>query len=130
MNAISAIQDKLSKYNELKYNIENNCITIDAPTKTGFTVWLTENNPGFTVGFDGWHEEFSDQDEALDCFAFGLSDQCRLKVTKRGDFSYNWVVESKIDNQWVEDSESGLIFVPFWKKKSVIYLTNSIIKGS
>ncbi len=130
MDAIDIIQDKLTKYPELKYEIEGNRITIFPSSSTGFSVWLTENKNGFTVGFDGWHEEFSNQEEALDCFAFGLSDHCRLKVTKRGNFSCNWIVEVKKDDEWVEDSETGLIFIPFWKKKSVEYYTNSIIKGS
>jgi hypothetical protein len=51
-------------------------------------------------------------------------------VTKRGSFACNWVVESKNENEWVKDSETGLIFIPFWRKKSVQYLRNSIIKGS
>ncbi len=73
MDAIDIIQDKLTKYPELKYEIEGNRITITPASSTGFSMWITENNPGFTVGFDGWHEEFCSQDEALDCLAFGLN---------------------------------------------------------
>jgi hypothetical protein len=32
---------------------------------------------GYTVYFEGWPEEFTSEDEALDCFAFGLSPKCR-----------------------------------------------------
>jgi len=130
MSAIDKIKERLKKYPQLKYQIEDKTISIDSKSSKGFTVWLTENNPGFTVGFDGWHEEFEHEDEALKCFAFGLSDECRLKVAIRGSKPYSWTVESRDGDQWKEDSKTGLIFVPFWKTKSVEYLSNSIIKSS
>lgn len=33
------------------------------------------------VGYGGWHEHFHSPEKALECFAFGFSDQCRLKIT-------------------------------------------------
>ena len=36
-------------------------------------LWLVESEQGCTVGYNGWHEEFSDKNEALNCFTFGLS---------------------------------------------------------
>jgi hypothetical protein len=65
----------------------------------------------------------------LNCFAFGLSDQCRLKVCLRGGFAYNWTVESKENGNWVEDSTTGLFLFPFWKRKHVCYLRNNLISG-
>ena len=130
MSAIDKIKDKLKKYPQLSCQINDNKIYVEPSSPAGFTVWLTENNPGYTVGFDGWHEEFDNEDEALNCFAFGLSDKCRLKVLKRGNMPYSWSVEIKYDDEWNEDSKTGLIFVPFWKTKSIEYLTNPIIKTS
>lgn len=127
MNAIETILKKLEKYPQLTYTHDGDSVTIDAPSESGFSVWLTVNNPGFTVGFDGWHEEFQDEAGALDAFAFGLGDQCRLKVTKRGDMDCKWIVEGKSEDGWTEDSTTGLIFVPFWKKKIVEYRQNSVI---
>jgi hypothetical protein len=37
-------------------------------------------------------------------------------------------VESKEGSEWKEDSRTGLILVPFWRKKSVEYFSNAIIK--
>jgi len=126
MTAIDKIKAKLVKYPELKYQAEADRICIDPPTETGFSVWLTVNNPGYTVGFDGWHEEFDDEAEALNAFAFGLSDQCRLKVIKRGDADCAWVVEARDGNGWKEDSTTGLLITAFWKKKSVEYRQNAV----
>jgi len=130
MSAIEKIKDKLRKYPQLNCQIEGNKISVEPSSTTGFTVWLIDNDPGYTVGFDGWHEEFENQDEALNCFAFGLSDKCRLKVAKRGNKPYSWTVESKIGKEWNEDSKTGLIFVPFWKTKTIEYLSNPIINTS
>jgi hypothetical protein len=47
--------------------------------RSGFTVGLRITPSGFTVYFEGWHEEFTSEDEALNCFAFGLSPKCRLR---------------------------------------------------
>ncbi len=128
MSAIEIIKEKLKKYPQLNYQIEGNKITIEPVSSSGFTVWLIENNPGFTVGFDGWHEEFDNEDEAVDCFGFGLSDECRLKVVKRGNKPYSWTVQSWSGIDWDNDSTTGLIFIPFWRKKKVEYLSNKIIK--
>ena len=130
MSAIDKIKDKLRKYPQLNCQIEGNKISVEPLSAIGFTVWLIDNKPGYTVGFDGWHEEFDNEDEALNCFAFGLSDGCRLKVVKRGNTPYSWSVESKEGDEWNEDSKTGLIFVPFWKTKSIEYLSNPIIKTS
>ncbi|MEM8955511.1 MAG: hypothetical protein AAGD22_15260 [Verrucomicrobiota bacterium] len=90
--------------------MEGSTITLDAPDKDGFSVWLTEKNPGFTVGFDGWHEEFEDEEEALETFAFGLSDDCRLKVVRRGNMDCAWTVEGKEeDGEWKGGSTTALI---------------------
>ena len=53
----------------------------------GFSVGLDVSQSHCTVSFNGWHEDFQKEDEALDCFAFGLSDECRLKECRRGNFA-------------------------------------------
>jgi hypothetical protein len=76
----------------------------------GFTVTLhVGGEGGYTVFFDGWHEDFDNQEEALNCFAFGLSDECRLKECRRGSFAYKWTVESNEHGQWTEDSDGSAL---------------------
>ena len=98
-------------------------------SNNGFTVGLAVNQNSYTVSFDGWHEDFESREEALDCFAFGLSSECRLKEYRRGNFAYKWTVESKENGGWVEEGTTGLLLFPFWMRKEVRYLQNDLIKA-
>ncbi len=75
MKTIDRIKARLDTIPRLGYKVDKNSVYIYPLSRTGFTVYLTVNDPGFTVGFDGWHEDFDDEDEALDIFAFGQSDR-------------------------------------------------------
>ena len=127
MRTIEKIVEKLRKYPQLTYSRDEDSITVDPPTEEGFSVYLTEKDSGFTVGFDGWHEEFEDEAEALDAFTFGLSNCCRIRVTKRGASECKWALEASEDGEWVKYSAVGLIFIPFWRKKSIEYRQNNVI---
>ncbi len=130
MTAIEEIKERLKKYPELKYNVSGSTITIDAPSPDGFSVSLIKGTSEWIVHFDGWHEHFDSKDAALNCFAFGLSDECRLEITLRGKFPYGWTLQSKTDNGWESDSTTGLIFFPFWRRKRVEYRRNNVLKGT
>lgn len=127
MNCIDEVKKKLEKYSSLEWDLEGS--TISVSPEGGFTVWLTESDVGCTVGYNGWHEEFSDKEQALECFAFGLSERCRLKVFSRGNTEYKWVMESFENGNWISYSTTALIFVPFWLKKSIVYLQNIVIRS-
>src|SRR5882724_10422340 len=126
MDPIEEIKTKLSKYPHVKYEIGGSSIRVLPTSDAGFTVGLEVAHGRHTVSFNGWHEEFSDAAEALDCFAFGLSDECCLKEHRRGKFAYRWSVESKQNGQWIVDSETGLFIFPFWKRSEVVYLQNNL----
>ena len=119
MDVVGKIKAKLGNYPQLSYRIEGDKIDVDAPTEQGFSVWLTVDEGEIIVGLDGWHEHFQDETEALNCFAWGLSDQCRLKVIMRGSTAYAWVAERKDGSEWRRQSTTALIFVPFWRKRRV-----------
>ena len=127
MNPIEEIKAKLSKYPSAKYESDASSISVLPASEAGFTVRLEGVKSPYTVSFNGWHEEFGDAGEALDCFAFGLSDECRLKEYRRGKLAYRWTVESKQNGQWMADSETGLLIFPFWKRIEVVYLQNNLI---
>src|SRR6266581_3975823 len=95
MNPIEEIETRLLKYPHVKYETRGSSISVLPTSDAGFTVSLEFTHSRYTVFFNGWHEEFNDAEVALDCFAFGLSDECRLKEYRRGKFAYRWVVESK-----------------------------------
>jgi hypothetical protein len=129
---IDQILERLKKYPQLSYRVAANSITIDAPSPTGFSVSLACGRSGlarysFTVSFDGWHEEFTSDADALNCVAFGLSDQCRLKVYRRCKIEYRWTVEYPDGDEWREDSTTSLLVFPFWRRREINYRQNHVI---
>jgi hypothetical protein len=127
MNAIEKIKERLREYPEVVYEVGPSSISVLPTSNDGFKVGLEVTQSHYTVSFNGWHEDFKTEEEALDCFAFGLSNECRLKECRRGRFAYRWIVESRKNGTWVADSETGLFLFPFWASKEVRYLQNSII---
>jgi hypothetical protein len=127
MNAIEKIKAKLSKYPDVRYSESADEIEVHPRDQSGFTVGLRITPSGFTVYFEGWHEEFSSEDEALNCFAFGLSPDCRLAVVLRGNTETKWVVESLKDGKWTPDSETGLLLQPFWRSARIEYRQNNLL---
>src|SRR5438445_8879468 len=89
---ISRIKEKLQKYPNVTHTEKEGFLEIPAQTPTGFRVWIQERNGDITVGFEGWHEEFTDEEPALKCFAFGLSTACRLRVFRCLSTDYKWQV--------------------------------------
>ena len=69
MTAIERIRARLSAYPEIKYSEGPNGIEVQPPDNSGFSVGFRIKPTGFTVNFEGWHEEFTSEDEALNCFA-------------------------------------------------------------
>lgn len=130
MNVIDKIREKLEKYPVAKFKVKENSITFIPDTEDGFEVRLVAQPNRYFVSYDGWHEEFEDENEALKCFGFGLSEKCRLKVTQRGRMRYRWLLQINVDNEWRPETETGLIFFPFWLRKSERFLQNHIIKGT
>ncbi len=132
MDIKERLKEKLDKY-EIKFLEEENSIMVKGGDK-GFDVVLSieeeSDNPyqqPYIVfyGFP-YHEHFKEAEEAIKCFMFGLSNKCRLKVEYCGGKAYKSIIEYKDDNgEWKVDSETGALFKPFWKKKSVKYLQNN-----
>ncbi len=128
MNIIDNIRSKLTKYPQVTYDYDDHSLTIPAIDAEGFNVAITITDQKYTVYFDGWHEAFDREEDALNCFAFGLSNSCRLKVHYKGDYPYKWVLEFIEDGTWCEDSTTGLFFTPFWRRSKVRYLQNHLIQ--
>jgi hypothetical protein len=77
---------------------------------------------------EGWHEALERADEALNCFAMGLSDQARLLVVSRGGFDCSWTLETRRDGAWVPDTTTGLLLFPFWRRRAARHLQNRLIE--
>ncbi|HXG08758.1 MAG TPA: hypothetical protein VNK04_03130 [Gemmataceae bacterium] len=127
MGAVERIVERLQRHPELVYRVVAGTVTVEPPTAEGFPVSLTEGAGEWVVSFGGWHEHFTSEDEALNCFAFGLSDRCRLRVHYRGAFPYRWAVEERTDGAWRQVSTTGLLFFPFWRRPRIEYRQNAVI---
>jgi len=128
MNLIDDIKTRLSRYPHIRYESDASSITVFPHSPDGFAVTLVVNDGNlYTISFEGWHEDFEGE-EALNVFAFGLSYECRLKEYRRGNFAYKWTVEYLDDEgQWREESTTGLLLFPFWKRSTVRYLQNNLL---
>ena len=124
---ISRIIEKLQKYPRVTYKTQEGFLEIPAQTPIGFRVWIQERDKNYTVGFEGWHDEFADEEVALKCFAFGLSTACRLRVFRCLGTDYKWQVLVQENGEWVADSETGLFFPTLWLPKKQRDLTNDIL---
>jgi hypothetical protein len=125
-DTIDIIRRKLAKYPQARFVETGHSITVLPSDERGFEVGLAKRDGRMTVYFDGWHEELDDQDQALNCFALGLSPACRLRVEVRGHMRCKWVMEYRVDEQWYEDSTVGLLLLPFWRRPKTIYLQNQL----
>jgi hypothetical protein len=129
MTTIEKVLQRLQKHTQFSYRATNDTITIDAPSPTGFSVFLHAKNGAFTVGFGGWHEHFDSESEALDCFVVGLIGECRLKIYRRWRVEYRWTLEYPSNGGWIQDSTTGLLFFPFWGSREVIYRQNTVVNS-
>jgi hypothetical protein len=137
MDIIECAEAVIRQFPGLSYKIDGKTLTVDPADDRGFSVSLEIDEPAaeFLVGFDGWvwHTEVEEEEVALCCFLWGLTDQCRLKITARGGKDYRYKVEFNENGEWRSAGGMILYFGPaiknLWRKKSVAYRRNSIIKG-
>jgi hypothetical protein len=121
-----AILAKLDGYSGFDIDFDDDHVIVSCKNPDSFDVSLHAFGSEFQVSFDGWHEHFETEEEALNCFAFGLSQDCRLKVKKRGTVECSWTVQAWQDDTWVDDTTTGLILIPFWRPKQIEYRRNLI----
>jgi len=59
MSAIEKIAAKLANYPGVQFTRTQTSIAVAPANTDGFEVRLEQHQGGFTVWFDGWHEELS-----------------------------------------------------------------------
>jgi hypothetical protein len=129
MNTIEKVLELLRNLH-LPHRVNGQIVTVDPSHPNGFAVSLEIRDGTFVVFVDGWHEHFDSDNQAanekgaLDCFKYCLTGSCRLKVYRRGKTEYRWVLESQTEQGWQEDSSTGLLLFPFWKRLEIIYREN------
>lgn len=100
--------------------------TLEVPPRDdeGFTVRVRAGRRGSVVEFDGWYRRFPREEDALDCFEFGLSAACRLLVEYRGRRAVAWTVESREYGCWVPHRRVARRLVPFWRPPRFVLRQN------
>jgi hypothetical protein len=129
MDPIAEIKARLAKYPRSRYVETPTSIEVQPADESGFPVGLELAGSGFVVNFSGWHEHFHSRTEALNCFAFGLSADCRLCVVYRGSTPTKWIVETHKDGSWIPESETGLLVFPFWRRRRIAHLQNRLLRA-
>ncbi|MFM7444200.1 MAG: hypothetical protein ACKO2N_09870 [Tabrizicola sp.] len=115
------IRDRLSGYEGYSITWTETGLSVTCANPEAFPVSIEPQGTAFQVVLGGWHEHFQSLPEALDCFAIGLSETCRLKVVRRGTMECAWTVQSLTNGEWVDDSTTGLLLIPFWRRKTLIF---------
>lgn len=127
MDIYNVIRQRVKKYSNVV--LEEELYGLSVTPQGGFTVSIASNDEYYSVDFEGWHENFESPVEALECFAWGLSVECRVKVFSRGGKPHKWVAQSFDSGEWNDVSTTGLLFYAFWKKESVSYMQNKLECG-
>lgn len=122
------VLDKLHAYSGFSVETHETGVAVRCQNADSFEVSVFYLGEAYQVNFVGWHEHFDALADALNCFAFGLSEECRLKVLTRGRMDCSWTVQSMEDGEWVDDSTTGLLIVPFWRPVRTRYLQNKLEK--
>jgi hypothetical protein len=129
MNPINTIKERVKKYPNLQIVEGPGSITIKAESEDGFDVSFEEKKDEYIVYFEGWHEHFkkAEIENALNCFALGLSDSCRIKEFSKKGKPYRWDLEYLKNGKWYSDSTMGLFKFGFRIKPEIRYFQNKLI---
>ena len=125
---IRRIRDRAARHPELLVTEAPGWIEVRPPGVASFAIVLVDQATSYTVYFEGWHEECAGMDEALDLVAMGLSDSVRLRVVRRGTVDCSWTLEVRTPDGWEAESTTGRLLFPFWKRREMRYLQNSVIR--
>ena len=106
-------------------------LVVPPASDDGFQVGLrVVHDREFVVTFEGWHHTFDRAEDAYDCFEYGLSDNCRLKITLRGDRAVAWQVERREYGMWCPGHMDRRRTLAFWRPRRVVYRQNHLFKSA
>jgi hypothetical protein len=105
---------------DVAFDASGTRIIVRAADVTGFDVSLdTLDSRKFIVRYEGWYETFNRAEDAYDCFEYGLSDSCRLRITFRGTRPVAWQIEKREYGVWTPGRIIRRRVVPFWRSARV-----------
>jgi hypothetical protein len=114
----------------VRFEATDRTVTVAAQSDEGFPVALdVRHDREFVVSYDRWQHTFDRAEDAFDCFEYGLSDSCRLKVTYRGDEPVAWQVEKREYGLWVPGHRPlKRLHLAFWRPPRIVYRQNQLFK--
>jgi hypothetical protein len=126
MDPLLALLGKLQQHPELAYSEAPGCLRVEPPCSNGFAVELRSDDGQWTVflGDAGFHETFTSTEEVLNFIAWCYSGAVRVREVWRGRSPQKAVLEAHENGEWRTVSETGFIFVPFWRERREIVLEN------
>ncbi|RYG46018.1 hypothetical protein EON79_11195 [bacterium] len=124
---VTRIAAALEAYPEAKVENDGRSIYVLPDTEEGFTVLIFHDKGRFSVYYNGWHEEFEDEEAAIGCFVTGLTPKVRLIEERRGGKPYRWTLETKTGEGWWTVSTTSLPLAPFWRRKRPTVLQNRLV---
>jgi hypothetical protein len=112
------------------FHATSDSLTVPPAASDGFAVTLRVLGPRrFVVSYDGWSETFRRAEDAGDCFEFGLSDSCRLRVTLRGQSAVAWQIEKYEYGLWVPGRVVRRRLAPFWRRRRIERRQNRVFRA-
>jgi hypothetical protein len=121
----------LQKYSQIRFERRDNLIRVLASTRDGFEVIIEQIwDNHFSVSYDNWHQDFYNWEDAQDCFLFGLSNRCRLKVQCKDAVPFRWTVERLEEEKWLERSSNSVWNYRFLSAPTTAYLQNDMLSDS
>jgi hypothetical protein len=113
------------------FDASEDSIFVATGAPDGFDVRLTMvHDREFVVWYDRWQHTFDRAEDAYDCFEYGLSDSCRLKITLCGDRPVAWQVEKREYGMWVPARHvTTSRSLAFWRPRRSVYRQNHVFRA-
>ena len=108
----------------------NRYFVVDPIDENGFCVGVREDKDGWFVNFgeNGTHDEVTEKADLFEIVAFALSDSARLREVWRGNSWHRGILENRTPDGWERVTETGLLFVPFWRSRRITIRQNHVIR--
>ena len=113
------------------FDADSSRIVVSAEEPSGFDVTLRVIGPRtFVVSYEGWFQTFDRAEDAYDCFEYGLSDSCALRITFRGPTAVAWQIEKREYGVWMLGRRVRHRLVPFWKRRRLERRQNHVFRSA
>lgn len=109
---VGKVADLLDDYPGIRYTSRKNYLHIYPPAANGFPIAVECLAGGqFMVMFCYWFEVFDNEEEAIQMVRFGLSGDCRLRVSRKGTNYLEWTPQYRMRDEWFDmDSRETIYF--------------------